>query len=618
MAGAAAPHASRLLVVLAATGACVAIVSWIAYGAMAGNNFVYDDWQHLEHVAQSAPLDYLARTLDVRQPHYFYRPAPRLLMYLQYMVFGGRAGGYHATSLLLHIANSVLWGLLLWQVTRRLPMLPLAALLYAVFPVYADAVFWISDTEILLAVFFALLCLLLWARFVVTASRMAGAAALLCLALALLSKEAAVFIVPVMASLHALSPRLFPEAAGKRRVGLWAYVPVVLIVAIYLILDVVVVTRDVPLLGSSYSAGAHLLTNVVRYLSLLTTPLHGWASGTAGWLRLLLAGALVVWLWRKDWPRTLFLLLWIGCALLPYVAFNDRVTLRYVYAAALGWTGLVAFALCILWQWQGAWAWVGRVLAVGVCVLVLAACASDVRSRQMMFAASTHTQENVLYHVQALHPSLPQGSSLYFLNAPVAGRYLSAMFNVVYGGKVHAGAVDEGELPAAAAGAPTHIFRYRDGVLDEVIYPAQVAAPQLTVSPPLPVSFGPAMVLVGYDVPAAVVPPGGQLLVLLYWRAQGPADRNYTAFVHLVDAGWAMWAQADSIPQGGNAPTDSWKIGQFVGDYYIIPVPSGVPLGRYRLEIGVYDPVTMQRLPVMDDQGTTIDDRVMIGPVVVR
>jgi hypothetical protein len=618
VAGAAWPNASRLLQVLAATVVSVAIVAWIAYGAMIGDNFVFDDWQHLEHVAQSAPLAYLTSTLDVRQPHYFYRPVPRLLMYAQYMVFGGRAGGYHITSLLLHIANSILWGLLLWQVTRRLPMLPLAALLYAVFPVYADAVFWISDTEILLAVFFGLLCLLLWARFVISASRGAGAGALLCLALALLSKEAAVFVVPMMAVLHALSPRLFPGAGGRRRVSLWAYMPVVLIVAGYLILDVVVVARDVPLLGSSYSVGTHLLTNAGRYLSLLATPLHGWASGAAGWLRLLVAGALVVWLWSKDWPRTLFLLLWIGCALLPYIAFNDGVTQRYVYAAALGWTGLVAFALCLLWQWRGARAWLGRGLAVGACILVLVVCAGDVRSRQMMFAASTHTQENVLYHVQALHPSLPQGSALYFLNAPVAGRYLAAMFNVVYGGKVHASAVDESKLPAATSSAPTYVFRYRNGALEELVYPAQSTASALTVSPALPVSFGPAMGLVGCDVPDAAVQPGGQLLVLLYWQARGPANRSYTAYVHLVDANWTMWAQADSIPQAGAAPTNGWQKGQFVGDYYLLTVPAAVPRGRYRLEVGVYDATTMQRLPVMDDKGSVIDDRVMIEPVVVQ
>jgi hypothetical protein len=79
-----------------------------------------------------------------------------------------------------------------------------------------------------------------------------------------------------------------------------------------------------------------------------------------------------------------------------------------------------------------------------------------------------------------------------------------------------------------------------------------------------------------------------------------------------------MWAQADSMPQAGAAPTKGWHKGQFVGDYYSLTVPAGVPPGRYRLEIGVYDPATMQRLPVMDDQGTAIDDRVMIEPVVVQ
>lgn len=598
----------RLPLAAGAAALAVAIALWLAYGAMLGNGFVFDDWQHLEGILRNPAGAYARLTLDPRLPHYFYRPAARLVMYGQYALLGLPAGGYHLTSLLLHAANAVLWGCLLAALTRRLLLLPVAALAFAVFPLFADAVLWVSDTEILLALFFGLLCLLLWLRFVQSGSWLVYGAALLCLALALLSKEVSVFLLPVMLALN---------LAAGRRVTPALYILPLLLLGVYLAIDLTVVARDVPLLGGAYRPGLHSVQTLLRYLLLLASPLLGWQPASpAAVVGLLAALAGAAWLWRRERVATSFLLAWIVCSLAPYAGFSDRLTERYMYAAALGATGLLALAACVLWD---AWRMSAplRLALAAACLIVLAVFVNDVRARQLMFAATTNTQNNIVAHLRTRHDAFAAGSALYFLNAPAAGRYLAAMLHVRFDLSLRVGAVDEGALPEPAAGAPVYVFAYRDGVLQEMVFAGPL--PAVAAEQVLPVRFAPTMSLAGYDVPAGALEPGKPLLVLLYWQALGPADRSYTAFVHLVDENWNMWAQSDSLPQEGLAPTDQWQAGQFVGDAHLLPVPADLPPGgRYRLEIGLYDANTMQRASVVNEQGAPVNDRLLIGPLATR
>jgi hypothetical protein len=77
--------------------------------------------------------------------------------------------------------------------------------------------------------------------------------------------------------------------------------------------------------------------------------------------------------------------------------------------------------------------------------------------------------------------------------------------------------------------------------------------------------------------------------------------------VHLVDASGSIVAQADSIPTlaGGVAPTESRRKGEVIADTHLLTVPDA---GSYRLLVGLYDPVTGERLPVWDTAGQAVDD----------
>jgi len=144
--------------------------------------------------------------------------------------------------------------------------------------------------------------------------------------------------------------------------------------------------------------------------------------------------------------------------------------------------------------------------------------------------------------------------------------------------------------------------------------PMRLSAP--SPSHPLDLRLGDGILLLGYDL-TDPRPEGEETLHLtLYWQAQGPTDVAYTVFTHLLGPQGQVVAQRDSPPQSGEAPTTSWLPGEAIADEYWIPVPPELPPGPLRIEIGMYDPATGDRLPIRDAQGNRLsDDRVLLMPL---
>ncbi len=132
---------------------------------------------------------------------------------------------------------------------------------------------------------------------------------------------------------------------------------------------------------------------------------------------------------------------------------------------------------------------------------------------------------------------------------------------------------------------------------------------------PLDVTWGSAAHLSGFDLSTLTARPGDALPLTLYWQADGPADRSYTVFVHLLGSDGMIHGQADHVPAGGAAPTHTWAAGQVVIDQVQLPVFADAPPGRYRIAVGMYDPAGADRLPVFDATGTELPDQRFILPV---
>jgi mannosyltransferase len=132
------------------------------------------------------------------------------------------------------------------------------------------------------------------------------------------------------------------------------------------------------------------------------------------------------------------------------------------------------------------------------------------------------------------------------------------------------------------------------------------------------VSFGGLVEFLGYDLERTGFSSGDNLTLTLYWRVLEQMDTSYAVFTHLIDQDNRIWGQRDSLPQQGGHPTTLWVRGEVVTDSYDIPVDPDAPPGRYGIEIGLYDPVTGARLPVLDERGRTVDDRILLREVWVR
>ncbi|WP_374687986.1 glycosyltransferase family 39 protein [Promineifilum sp.] len=138
--------------------------------------------------------------------------------------------------------------------------------------------------------------------------------------------------------------------------------------------------------------------------------------------------------------------------------------------------------------------------------------------------------------------------------------------------------------------------------------------PLVTEAPPAAVvvdaGFGPAIRLYGYDLgPAA----DGQLPLTLYWQATAAPEGDYVVFVHLVDgATGEIVSQVDTIPVGGQRTTSGWRRGEVVTDAYQLSLPSGLPPGRYHVNVGLYNPDDGTRLPVDLDGVNQPDDQLRL------
>jgi 4-amino-4-deoxy-L-arabinose transferase-like glycosyltransferase len=134
---------------------------------------------------------------------------------------------------------------------------------------------------------------------------------------------------------------------------------------------------------------------------------------------------------------------------------------------------------------------------------------------------------------------------------------------------------------------------------------------------PLRANLGDQVELLGYDLASPAIQPGQVVSCTLYWRALQGMDQNYTVFNHLVDPGGQAWGQWDNQPARGQMPTTRWVPGQVIADPYQIPVSADAPAGTLELQVGMYDRLTMKRLPVYGEQGDPVGDAVTVAEIEV-
>jgi 4-amino-4-deoxy-L-arabinose transferase-like glycosyltransferase len=133
----------------------------------------------------------------------------------------------------------------------------------------------------------------------------------------------------------------------------------------------------------------------------------------------------------------------------------------------------------------------------------------------------------------------------------------------------------------------------------------------VTIGHPQPVTFANSIRLLGFDLDPTTARPGETLHLRLYWQTDQTVDRSWTVFTHLLDDHDQIHAQQDGVPGSAQRPTTTWAPGETIVDAHDLVVQPGTPPGAERLEIGLYDAATGERLKTAAGE-----DRVLLGQTV--
>ncbi|MFC2037991.1 DUF2079 domain-containing protein, partial [Chloroflexota bacterium] len=147
-----------------------------------------------------------------------------------------------------------------------------------------------------------------------------------------------------------------------------------------------------------------------------------------------------------------------------------------------------------------------------------------------------------------------------------------------------------------------HLLQVKDGepITEHRVFAAP--APQH----PLDVDFGSQIRLLGYDLdpnPQSPIPD-----LRLYWQAQQRIKTSYTVFAQLIGPAGRVRGQRDAVPQDGGYPTTWWLPGEVVVDTLSLKLAPDAPQDvAYRLIVGLYDPTTGARLPILGADADFVD-----------
>ncbi len=597
----------------------IATVVLVSYQPSIKIGFLGDDWWFLGKAASLDLPTYLAFYFDPRTQIFWYRPLYGILLLLEYLFFGSAPEAYHVGQILLHAINCLLLFAVVWQVSRRERLALLAAIIYAVLPVNNLAIFWIAVQDPLAMVFYlgSVWC---WVVYLQTRRPVYYVLAFGAFILALLGKEASVFLPATLFLIDRLVIAKPASLSGLfRRYSLFGVT-----FAAYLVLEQRVQTYAYFPNRWGYSLGFHVLENLAHYLSLIVFP---WGEDMPMVSYIVLAAVLLALVSFGIIKRSKLLLLFAVQVLLtiaPALLFPTTFfQARYLYFAAAVSAILIALLLEIVWKRLGTRRATLAFASVAAVVLVLAGSAMTSAAADNRAEEARQARVPIRDIFQA-HPAYPSDTYLYFVEPPypMIMRNLSGMFLMRYGSGVTVwnndpewGGVDENRFAGLREHKNSWVYYFDES---NRRYEVKVdPAAQFASAPATPVRFENGIRLEGFEITSATLNPGNDVALVLYWATAEPLDRNYTVFVHLVNEQGETILGEDAQPRRGLAPTKEWRLDKLVSDGHMLNITPDVPPGTYHLEIGLYYLPTQERLSITDENGHLVGDHVVIESLTV-
>jgi len=319
-------------------------------------------------------------------------------------LFGLDAGAHHRTSILLHALNAALLLLVWFRLSGRLWPSLLLAVMFAVHPLRVESVAWISERKDLLAAFFWIASIGVYAAYARKGGRLRYAALCLLFALGLLAKPMVVTL-PLILLLLDRWPLARTDLGWRRLI--WEKMPLFVLAAVSAALTLFVQSAGGAMIASESwglrSRLANAVWSYVRYLKMHVWPVdlacfypHPAAIDqpmlmrSAGAALLLCVIGVALWRGRESHPWAVVGAAWFAVALVPVIGIvqvgGQALADRYTYIPSIGLYIVVAWMLAS-WQQQPR---LPRWLLPGVAIVTLLLLASLSR-RQVEVWKDGHT-----------------------------------------------------------------------------------------------------------------------------------------------------------------------------------------------------------------------------------
>jgi hypothetical protein len=325
-------------------GIVVAVLAALPYLPVLAQPFVSDDYIQIALGRKYGPAE--AWGALVSDALYRCRATSIVLTLWTERLFGIDPLPYYATSVLVHVLNSLLVWAVGWRLGLGLWRSCAAAAFFGVYLGHQEAVMWYAALPELLVFFFCGLFLLQWERYLRRGGASDFALAALWFVLALGSKESGVVLVPAAALM-----------AWRRGRNVLAVAPLAIGAAAYVWAIFAAKADHLHLNDGTFSLHAPFVSTWVRSIGRMF-----WVWG------LLATVALAAWR-RPLWRGLRMPAVWMAVALLPYsfLLYMPVVPSRHTYLASAGLGFVVAAGFAAVRHRFRMHRWVAPALAV-LCV----------------------------------------------------------------------------------------------------------------------------------------------------------------------------------------------------------------------------------------------------------
>jgi tetratricopeptide (TPR) repeat protein len=398
------PRSKRLVTSRAALGAVPVVLSVLTYCASLRFQFVFDDqimivgnprirsWNYAAQYFTTAFASHMSQGMIA-----YYRPLVLLWLRVNDAIFGMTPAGFHATNVGLHAAVSVLAFVAARRLLSSARQGLLVAALFAVHPVHAECVAWVSGISEVLAGGFVLAAFVTWLRSRESGDRRWLVAAISLYAGALLSKETGIVLAAIVFAYAWIYSDDGLTLTKRVALATAAASPFLLVAGLYWIIREYAIRGAAGVGAPSMSWGTMILT----WPSLLWFYVRGllwrWESSAyydfspvarvglkefilpAAWVVLICVG-FAGWAYRDQKNRRIVLFgsVWTAMSLAPVMYLRvflnqDYVHLRYLYLPSFGFLLLCAAGLSAMIERFGLQRWSVGMAAVGFSLLMVAA-----------------------------------------------------------------------------------------------------------------------------------------------------------------------------------------------------------------------------------------------------